>query len=525
MKRLPISIQTFEKVRENNLLYVDKTNFVYELVSQPGYYFISRPRRFGKSMLVSTLKALFEGKKELFKGLFIYDKIAEWKVFPIIHIDFSKVSYKQGSLEFQQTFIEYIKLQANDYNLTLAASNPAIILNEYITKLNKKFKQKVVILVDEYDKPMIDMLGKGQQFEENRDVLSTIYGVMKGLDTLLQFVFLTGVSRFAKVNVFSGMNNLEDISMDSRFSTMIGFTQTEVEFYFQEYIDVLNRQIPLSHTQLMQSIKYWYNGFSFDGKQYLYNPFSLFNLFQKRTFNNYWFSSGTPTFLINLIKKEKALPENLEHIQVYDLSGGTTQSENTSLISLLYQTGYLTIKNVTYDELRPVYTLGYPNYEVQYSFLSHLAAGFASEHETSIQPEISILRKAFLDNRLDIFVKKYESFLADIPSRLHIPKEAYYHSLTYMILRLVGAKPLLEKETDKGRIDAVLELTDKVYIIEFKFATNKRIKHVETLAKKALKQIHDLKYYEPYTGDQRPVFLVGMGFLNRKIAIKTEQLQ
>lgn len=524
MKKLPISIQTFEKIREADLIYVDKTKFIYNLVSQGTYYFLARPRRFGKSLLLTTLKSFFEGKKELFKGLYIYDKEKDWTVYPVIHIDYSKVEYRDTKEIFISSMVFHLQTIANEYQVTLVEQDIATAFNELVIKLHQKYKQRIVVLVDEHDKPLVDSLTNPETFERNRLILSSLYGTMKGHDDYLRFVMLTGVSRFSKVSVFSGMNNLDDISMNKEYSTMVGFTQSELETYFKDHLSKLAATFSMSVPEILPAIKEWYNGFSFDGVNKLYNPFSILKLFTEFEFRNYWFSTGTPTFLIDLIKKQKQLPEEFEHLKVNDLMGSTQQIKNFPLIPLLYQTGYLTIEKAGRDGLRPHYFLNYPNEEVRYSFLTYITAAFLNKDEFDIQPEGLAIRDALIEENIPKFVEKFQSFLSDIPSRLHIPLEAYYHSLTYLMLRLVGAKCLLEKETDKGRIDAVLELTDKIYIIEFKFAKNTKVKQATTLSRRALKQIKDKKYYEPYLGMGKPVFLLGLGFLEKQLHGRVEEI-
>ncbi len=524
MKKLPISIQTFEKIREADLIYVDKTNFIYNLVSQGTYYFLARPRRFGKSLLLTTLKSFFEGKKELFKGLYIYDKEKDWTVYPVVHIDYSLVDYSTSLEVFNISMLNHLKTIGEHYDILLNDSVISDAFNNLVIQLNKKYQQKVVILVDEYDKPLVDSLTNEQKFEENRLVLRNLYGTMKGLDNHLRFVMLTGVSRFSKVSVFSGLNNLDDISMNKEYSAMVGFTQLELESYFKDHLSKLAGTFSMSVPEILPGIKEWYNGFSFDGVNKLYNPFSILKLFTEYEFRNYWFSTGTPTFLIDLIKQQKQLPEEFEHLKVDDLTGSTQQIKNFPLIPLLYQTGYLTIEKAGRNGLRPHYFLNYPNEEVRHSFLTYIAAAFLNKDEIAMQPETFALRDALIEENIPRFLQKFQSFLADIPGRLHIPKEAYYHSLTYLMLRMIGFRLLLEKETDKGRIDAVLELPDKVYVIEFKFAKDTKVKQVSTLSRRALKQIKDKKYYEAYLGGNKRVLLLGLGFLDKQLHGRVEEI-
>ncbi len=516
MRKLPISIQTFEDVIAGDMIYVDKTKYIHQLVKGGRYYFLSRPRRFGKSILLTTLKAFFRGKKELFKGLYIYKKEKNWINYPVIHIDYSLIEYHNIAI-FRASLSNHLKFIAHEYEVVLENTIIGDMLIELVQKLVAKYDQKVVILVDEYDKPMVDYLTDETRFAENRSVLKSLYTNFKGLDSYLRFVMLTGVSRFSKVSVFSGMNNLDDISMTKEFSTIVGFTKEEITANFSAYLIALRNELGISEEALNAGIQYWYNGFSFDGITHLHNSFSILALLSKKEFDNYWFSTGTPTFLIDLVKKQQFLPENFQGIKVKDLTGSSLNMRNFPLIPLLYQTGYLTIKRVEREGFVRYFYLDYPNYEVEDSFLTHVTATFLEKDEFEIQPEAIALRDALKAEDLDTFVKHLTSFLADTPSRLHIPKEAYYHSLVYLILRLVGTKSLLEKETDKGRIDRVIELPNHIYIVEFKFGKGKRIKRVSTLSQNAIKQIETNKYYEPFLTSDKKVILLGLGFLNKEV--------
>lgn len=525
MKGLPISTHTFEKIREKNYLYVDKTHFIERLVNRDTYYFLSRPRRFGKSLLLTTLKAYFEGKKALFNDLYIAENEKDWTVYPVIHIDYSLIEYKQGKKIFNNSLRFNLQYNADRYGVKLTETTVANAFVELVAMLQAKFQQKVVVLVDEYDKAMVDVLGNEEKFNENRDVLRSLYTNFKGLDASLRFVMLTGVSRFAKVSIFSGLNNLDDISNEDEYSTIVGFTQEELEGNFEPYLQRLGKKLNLQRPDLLELIRVWYNGFSFDGENKLYNPFSILNLFQKLQFENYWFSSGTPTFLLELIKDQKQLPEELEGVKVNDLIGNTLNYKNFPLLPLLYQTGYLAMERKEWDGFQMVYHLNYPNFEVKHSLLTYVTADFKNKDFFLVQKEYLLLRDALMEERIDDFVKRLQSFLADIPARLHLPREAYYHSLVYLLLRITGFKALLEKETDKGRIDAVLELKDKIYIIEFKFGINTKIKKVETLSQKALKQIQDKKYYESYLSNDKRILMIGLGFLDKQLHGRLKELK
>lgn len=526
MKRLPISIQTFEKIISGDMIYVDKTMYLHELVSKGTYYFLSRPRRFGKSLLLTTLKSFFQGKKHLFEGLFIYEKEKEWRGHPVVHIDYSLVEYKKSRDIFVQSLMSHLRMIAKKHGIVLKEELVGNAFTELVETLFEKHGP-VVVLVDEYDKAMVDTLTDETRFDENRDVLRNLYGALKGLDNYLRFVMLTGVSRFAKVNVFSGLNNLTDISDNDDFANIVGFTQEELEGYFSEWVQKVNdRTFQVPPEELMAHIKFMYNGFSFDGKTKLYNPFSVLSLFTNLNFGNFWFSSGTPTFLIDLIKEQKQLPETFENLKTADLTGYISDIKNFPLYPLLYQTGYLTIKKVEYDGFSRSYYLGYPNEEVRQSFIRYIAAAFVGKDQYDIQPEALELRYSLRQGDTEAFTRRLQSFLADIPYQLHIPAEKYYHSLVYMMLRLVGVKLDMEKPTDKGRIDAVLELPDMVYVIEFKFGKKGgRIKRVKTLSRQAVEQIKKNKYYEPYLSGGKKIILFGMGFLNKELHGRAEVLE
>jgi len=397
------------------------------------------------------------------------------------------------------------------------------IIPNYFTLLVKQLHKAhglVVILVDEYDKPLVDLLANEEQFYENGKVISGLYATMKSLDPYLHFVILTGISRFVKSNVFSGLNNLNDISLSAKYSQIVGFSQDEIEQNFQAHLQTIQQKFKTTKELLLENIRLQYNGYSWDGQNRLYNPFSFVKFLYDQEFGNYWSASGSPSFLIELIKEQKYLPEQFENTKTNDLEGGSVNIKNLPLLPLLFQTGYLTISKIEYNGFQQRFYLDYPNEEVRYSFLTYLLAGFIKRGEFEIRPEAVALRDALIEEKPAIFIKHLQSFIADILIRLHLKKEVYYHSLMYMIFRLVGMQLLLEKEIDKGRIDAVLELSNKVYIIEFKFTSDKRTKHVATLAQKALKQIEDKRYYEPYLGSGKKITLLGIGFLNKQLRWK-----
>jgi hypothetical protein len=374
MKNLPLSIQTFRDFIELDYIYVDKTKPIHDLFARGGkYYFLSRPRRFGKSVLISTLVEIFSGNKELFKGLWIYDKI-QWTQYPVIHIDFSTIDY--GTPEkLEKSIKDFLDETALSHGFTLDKEKS---YKESFVQLIKKCsaKGRVVILVDEYDKPMIQYIeaNKIETAIEIRSILKQFYSVIKGSDAFLRFVFITGISKFSRVSIFSDLNNLTDITLLENYSTLLGYTEAELQHYFSPYIEQMAKKLGVSKDHLTQAIRKWYNGYSWDGENFVYNPFSILNLFNASRFENFWFATGTPTFLIKLIKSRHYEVEEFENFPVKSYTFDSYDIENMELAALLFQTGYLTIKKITTRGLikARTYHLSYPNQEVRESFLTHL---------------------------------------------------------------------------------------------------------------------------------------------------------
>lgn len=499
MKRLPIGIQTINKIIEDDYIYVDKTKVIYKLL-QGGYFFLSRPRRFGKSLLISTIKEIFSGNKELFKNQWIYDKI-EWNFHPVIHIDFSSITHSEGRENFKKNILLSLGNIASSYGITMETDDLKECLGEMVKKLHEKYG-KVVILIDEYDKPMIDYIEDINKSNENKELLAGFYETIKPLDKYLKFVFITGVSKFSKVSIFSRLNNLLDITMDEAYWDICGYSQNELEENFKEYIDVLVEKNSLAREDLLKKIKHWYNGYSWDGNNTVYNPFGILILFQQNKFKNHWFQTATPTFLIKLINSKNEPIEDYEGFRVGEEAFESYDIENIDPVILLFQTGYLTIKKI---ENRRYY-LGYPNFEVKESFMVHLLANYSNIMPSRIKPVYFDMIDFLAEENIERFKRSLVVLFAKIPYQLHIDKESYYHSLTYVILELLGADINLEDCTDKGRIDGVLELEKQIYIIEFKMSK----------AEEALKQIEEKRYYEKYLDKNKKIILLGIGGFREK---------
>lgn len=518
MKKLPIGIQTFSKLINQNYLYIDKTKEIFNLISNGGYFFLSRPRRFGKSLLVSTLKEIFTGNKKIFKGLYIYDRI-KWEKHPVIHLDFTSTVYSEGEDAFKETIIDKLIKIGEKYNITLSKT---VYLKPVFKELIEKLSaiNSVVVLVDEYDKPIIDLISDEDSAIKNREILKDLYSVLKEAEEYLKFVFLTGVSKFSKVSIFSGLNNLQDITLSSKFATISGYTQNELEDYFKDNIELLSKEQNLNREKLLNEIKHWYNGYSWNGKNRLYNPFSILNLFSENKFSNYWFATGTPTFLINLIKKQKAEIIEFENKKITELTFESYDIKNLNLYSLLFQTGYLTITEVKREEEFTTYNLSYPNFEVKNSLLSYIIEDFTENRIDEIQPKIVELKKSLRQGNIQSFIEIVKSIFVKIPYTLHIEKEAYYHSLFYMILSLMGVNIDLEILTDKGRVDGVIKIEDKVYVIEFKYGVSGT--DMDKLTGSAISQIKEKKYYERYKTKEKQIIFLGVGFIDKHIGFHVE---
>lgn len=491
MKNLPVGIQTFREIIENGYLYIDKTREINDLVAKGGkYYFISRPRRFGKSLMLSTLSELFSGNRELFKGLWIEDKIS-WQAFPVIHIDF--LGKKYGTPEELVASLNYLMDQnARKYAIHLREKDYDKRFNELIGKLSQQ--GKVVVLVDEYDKPIINHIERPEMARANREVLKTFYEVIKGCDQYIKFAFITGVSKFSKVSIFSSLNNLDDITVDDRFSTLFGFTHQELLFYFGDR---------LSHVPI-EDLRKWYNGYSWDGVNFLYNPFSVLQYFNKGKFGNYWFSTGTPSFLIQSIRRNKIDVRKIENYGANKLLLDSFDIDHMNVFTLLFQTGYLTIKEV--DESRPaqpIYRLSYPNEEVREAFLDYLAADFTGKNPEEFGYLVHRLQESIEAVDFDAFFNDLKAIFATIPYDIFIEeREAYYHSIIYLIMKLIGINIDVELETNIGRIDCVLKTDTHIFVMEFKMGG----------AGQALDQIKEKKYYEKYLNRGKEIQIIGAGF-------------
>ena len=500
MKRLPIGIQTFRKLIDGNYLYVDKTEHIHRLIVQGSVYFLSRPRRFGKSLLISTLNEIFEGNKELFKNQWIYNSDYAWEKHPVVRIDFSK-SKARNSDELINYIVYQLDKTAQLYGITLEQTQYDIKFDELLTKLSGI--NKVVVLIDEYDKPIIDNIENKELAIELREILKGFYTIIKACDEYIRFVLLTGVSKFSKAGVFSGLNNLEDISMDPMYSSLLGITLKDLKSCFKEYIDQFAKTEGVGKSELIEKITCWYDGFCFSRScEKVFNPFSVLLLFKKLCFGNYWFESATPSFLIKLMKEKNFNIKRLSGIEVREEAFGAYEIENLTALPLLFQTGYLTIKE--YDKTFMTYILGYPNFEVENSFQYSLLCSYS---DTQVDGYLIDLIRALRNDDFETFFETLRIFFANIPYDLQINREKYYQTVFYLIFSLIGLEVEAEVKTNKGRIDAVI-IDKDIYIFEFKFGGDKD---------QALNQIKDKKYFEKYQGKGKKIYLFGVEFADRNV--------
>lgn len=502
MKKLPIGKQSFEAIINDNYLYVDKTKQIYDLITESEISFISRPRRFGKSLLCSTLEAIFRGKKELFKDLWIYNADYDWKKYPIIRIDMS-LSDKRTPKDFEESL--HIKLEeiAREYDFEFVHACKLFVKLQQLIKGLAKRHGKVVIIIDEYDKPIVDHISNPEVANHMRSILNEFYSMFKPLDEHIKFLFITGVSQFAKTSIFSGLNNLFDLTLEDQFSSLLGYSQDELEDNFSEYINHIEKKLGITHEQMMEDLKVWYNGYRFSGKgDLVYNPFSTMSFFRGKRFRNYWFSTGTPTFLYNLLQ-DKVIPvANKKFYIAKEIELEQLKINDVKINTLLYQTGYLTIKS--YDEDRDRYHLNFPNREVEKSFIE----GFLSESSSFDMSEVDDIAFDLVDALKANDLQLFFDALFQLISALHYPthnagNEEYYQMMVHLILKLLRIRIATEVPTNRGRIDSVVFTKTHIYIIEFK---------VNKSAQAAIEQTEEKKYFEQFLLDGREVVLVGINF-------------
>lgn len=506
--KYPIGIQDFTKIRNDNYVYVDKTDLIYKLASEGNYYFLSRPRRFGKSLLLSTMKAYFQGKKELFDGLAISDLETKWNSYPILHLDLNSREYKDETsleAELNRHLESWEKLYGNEFNQRATEER----FLHVIEKAYEQTGKQVVILVDEYDKPLLQTIDNPELQNKYRNKLKAFYSVLKTQDGKIRFAFLTGVTKFGKVSIFSDLNYLSDISMLPQYINICGISNSELKQNFDVDIERLAQNNNISKDECYEKMKSDYDGYHFyPNTQGIYNPFSILNTLNYKVFKDYWFETGTPSFLVHQLKKTNY---RLDYMTEENLSADTLNSidiMDENPLPLLYQSGYLTIKG--YDSEFKTYSLGFPNREVREGFIKYLVPFYTPKTNDKSSFSIDKFVKEIRSGQANAFMQRLETFFANSDYALMGNKELYFQNAMYVFFTLMGLYVEVERHTVDGRMDILVQTADYIYIFELK---------IDKDADTALKQIEDKGYAKPFASDKRKLFKIGINFSTEKSII------
>lgn len=507
-RKLPIGIQDFGKLREEGFVYVDKTEFIYKLVQSSSPYFLSRPRRFGKSLLLSALKAYFQGRKELFTGLAIADEETEWAEYPVLHFDFSGQNYANPD-GLNEIIDAHLREWETLYACPKQNESPGLRFADIIKAARKQTGRKVVVLVDEYDKPLLETLVlEEKQREANQAIFKGLFGQLKSQDGHLRFVLFTGVTKFSKVSIFSDLNQLQDISMYGDYAGICGITQYELEKNFAPEIDTMALAHGMTREDCFAELKRLYDGYHFTaGCADIYNPFSLISAFSSKNFGKYWFETGTPSFLVKMLKEGGCNPRQFSDGKLYTTAEEISdyRPDNPNLVPLLYQSGYLTIK--AYDARRKRYTLGYPNDEVKYGFSESLASVYLHNTQGGTGADIFAIDDAIEEGATDVLREQFTALFACLPYATGVIDdrlfERDFQNVIYLTFLLLGQFLRVEQHSAKRRADCIVETEEFVYIFEFKR---------DASAEEALSQIEKQGYAAPYAADRRKLLKIGVNF-------------
>ena len=504
LKLYPIGIQTFERIRKEDKLYIDKTEYIYRMAHTSGtYFFLGRPRRFGKSLLVTTMQSYFEGKKELFKGLAIEKLEKEWTEYPVLHFDMS--GGKHMDKEQLEEYLDYrLQEEEKKWGVTKPVKGANNRLIDLINTAYEKSGKQVVVLIDEYDAPMLDVVHEKEQLDMLRNMMRNFYSPLKYSEAKLRFVFLTGITKFSQVSIFSELNNIINISMSDEYAGICGITKEELLTQMSEDIDELAKSQELTREETIAELKENYDGYHFSAKSPdVYNPFSLLNCFSTREFGSYWFSSGTPTYLIKMMRKFKVMPTNISRMYAKSSAFDAPTENMTAITPLLYQSGYLTIKG--YDKFSKLYTLDLPNKEIKVGLFdsllpNYLEGMFAQNGDVAIAQMSVLIRQDNMDGALQLL----QTFLGTVPYCNVTNYEGHYQQMLYIIFSLLtGYVVDVEVHTPKGRLDIVMLTHTRLYIIELKLNKN---------AQAALQQINLKNYAQRFALCGKPVSKVGINF-------------
>ena len=497
----PIGIQNFEKLRNDGCVYVDKTALMYKMVKEGNYYFLSRPRRFGKSLLISTLEAYFLGKKDLFEGLAVAELEKDWVEYPGLHLDLNAEKY--DSIEVLNNKLSgTLKLWEEQYGRDESEKSLPMRFEGIIRRAKEKTGRNVVILVDEYDKPMLQAIGNEELQKAYRDTLKSFYGALKSMDGCIRFALLTGVTKFGKVSVFSDLNNLKDISMSQYYYNICGITEEELHHYFDEEIEQLARTNNQTKDEAYEKLKEEYDGYHFTyDTPGMYNPFSILWTLSERRYGSYWFETGTPTFLVELLQKTDYNLEQMANVEAdSDMLGSIFNDDNP--IPVIYQSGYLTIKS--YDNRFGIYKLGFPNREVEDGFMKYLLKYYTAKKNSNSAFEISRFVADIESGNAEGFMQRLQSFFAGAKfDQIAKDTENWFQNVVFIVTTLCGLYIEAEHQTSNGRIDLVMKTDKYVYVMELKY---------DGTPEEALRQIDDKGYALPWQADGRKVIKVGANF-------------
>jgi len=499
--KYPLGVQTFEKMRNGGCVYIDKTEMIYKMVTEGCYYFLGRPRRFGKSLLVSTLEAYFSGKKELFEDLAIYEMETKWEKYPVFHLNFAGENYQQPDA-LEKKLNKFLKQYEAEYDIPYEDDTLSGRFETIIQKASEKTEKQVVILVDEYDKPILDLLGHEEIEETNRAMLKAFYGVMKSQDEYIRFGFLTGVTKLGKVSVFSDLNNITDVSLSDDYATICGVTEEELHNVFDDEVEAMAQKGKMTKEECYAKLAKQYDGYHFgEDVPGVYNPYSLLRALSDKKFGDYWFETGTPTHLIKILNTY--LPElpDLSDIEVPKDGFGAVESYKTDILPLLYQSGYLTLRQDCNDEY--FYYLKFPNREVETGFVNRLIPLYTSVAEEKSKYYIGWFAQDLRKGDVDMFLKRMKTFFDGGDYRLAGDKEVHFHNCFTIVCRLLGLACQAESANSNGRCDLIVQTSKFVYVIEFKH---------DGSAEEALKQINDKDYAKPFALDDRKLYKIGINF-------------
>lgn len=519
MVNYPIGIQTFDKIRQGGYLYIDKTKYIYEITHPGQYVFLSRPRRFGKSLLMSTFDSYFRGRKDLFKGLAIEKLEKDWTEYPVLHFDLSDI--KKGTVEdFGENVNSSLASMEGEFGIAKTSDNPGTRLKDLVERIYNKTGKQVVLLFDEYDAPLLTVLHDPERLETMRTELQSFYSPIKKQDPYLRFVFITGITKFSQLSIFSQLNNLNNISMLPQYAAMCGITIKELEDNFQEGIAVLAEKYHYSHKQVIDKLLYHYDGYHFaEDSEGVLNPFSLLSAMNNRKFNNYWFSTGTPTFLVNMMRKF--------HTDLTEIDGSKAMQEDFdaptenmhNVLPLFYQSGYLTIKD--YNPRSGMYTLGYPNEEVKVGLMRILIPFYVQSDPVPASNACWDISEALMDGDIDKALAAARSYFASIPYQENTLKDApttegHFTTMLYVMFSFLNRYVYSQVRNAKGRLDILIKTDTTIYVMELKLDGD---------LNKALKQINEKDYTIPYQTDGRKVVKVAINFSTEERTIKEWKIE